>query len=87
VTAHDVFQAITANRLTDGAPVYFTAAAEWSAKIGDAAHAKDASALLAEAQNGVLEVVAPYIVEVEIVNGEARPIGLREQIRAYGPSA
>ncbi len=87
VTTNPLYQAITANRLNDGAPVYFTEDATWSAKIEDAARTEDASALLAEAQAAIPQAISPYIIDVEIVDGAARPIGLREQIRAYGPTA
>jgi hypothetical protein len=81
-----VYQAVTANRLTDGVPVYFTRTGGWSAQVADAAHASDGAALLADSGAATPAAVSPYIIDVEIVDGAVRPVGLREQIRAYGPT-
>jgi hypothetical protein len=82
-----ILQAITANRLTDGVPVYFTADHGWSTKIADAAYAADMGASLSRAGTETLSVVEPSLIEVEIVDGAVQPVGLRERIRAYGPTA
>jgi hypothetical protein len=33
------------------------------------------------------EAIDPYIIDVSREDGMIRPIGLREQIRAFGPTA
>ncbi len=87
MTTDPVLQTVTANRLTDGVPIYFTAADGWSTEIGDAALAADAAALLKRAETMTEEAVSPYVIAAEIVGGNVRPVGLREQIRAFGPTA
>lgn len=83
-------QAITANRLTDGAVVYLTDDGEWSERIADSRTAttkEEASALLAEAERAVARqiVVTPYLFA--LADGDGRPVRLRERIRAGGPTA
>ncbi len=82
-----ILQAITANRLADGVPVYFTADNGWSTEIADAAHGPDMGGILSQARTETLKVVDPSLIEVEIVDGAVQPVGLRERIRAYGPTA
>ena len=84
--ANVIYQAVTANRVTDGVPIYRTEDGGWSTRIADAAHPIDAAAQLAEAQAGQLKVIAPYIIPVTVVDGVIRPVGLREEIRAFGPT-
>ena len=83
-------QAVTANRLRDGAPVYFIGDGRWSPSIDDAAHAtaEAAESLLAEAQASPtpLPVVAPYLIDAVLEDGRLRPASLRERIRAFGPT-
>jgi sulfite reductase (NADPH) hemoprotein beta-component len=83
-------QLVTGNRLRDGIPVYFAGRGRWSPVIAEAvAVAGDAAAaLLAEAQAGAPPhpVIAPYLIDVALVDGWLRPLGLREQIRAFGPT-
>ena len=83
-------QAVTANRLRDGAPVYFVGEGRWSPSIDDAAHvpAEAAENLLVEAQASPapLPVVAPYLIDAVFEDGELRPVSLRERIRAFGPT-
>ena len=85
-----VRQAVTANRLRDGVPVYFGGGGHWSPAIDDAAHVatEAAESLLGEAQAGPvpLPVVAPYLIETTFAEGHLRPVSLREQIRAFGPT-
>ncbi len=83
------YQVVTANRMRDGIPVYFAGKGAWSPQIGDAAYAAKADALLNEAQTHPLarEAIDPYIIDVSREDGMIRPIGLREQIRAFGPTA
>ena len=82
-------RAVTGNRLRDGRPVYFVGNGHWSGAIEEAAHvAPDAEErLLAEAQQGSPHpVVAPYLIDVTFSDGRLRPVGLRERIRAFGPT-
>jgi hypothetical protein len=84
-----VRSAVTGNRLRDGRPVYFVGDGRWSEAIEEAVHvAADAGErLLAEAQRGSPHpVVAPYLIDVTVSEGRLQPIGLRERIRAFGPT-
>ena len=85
----EVSHLVTANRLTDGAPVYRTGDG-WSKDIAKARLVPEAGAeaLLAEAQSGPrpLPVVAPYLIEAADEAGRVRPVSLRERIRAFGPT-
>ncbi len=81
--------AITANRLTDGAVVWFTADHGWSAAITDAAVAttsEAALALLNAAQADEITAVGAYAARVAIEDGRAQPLNLRERIRVGGPT-
>jgi hypothetical protein len=82
-------QAVTANRLRDGVPVYRTADG-WSPSIDDAqlVAEADGEGLLAAAQAGPkpLPVVAPYLFAAVAEEGRVRPLSLRERIRASGPT-
>jgi len=81
---------VTGNRLRDGVPVYFAGAGRWSPAFAEArhVHAGEADALLAEAQAGAPPhpVIAPYLIEAALRDGRLRPVGLREEIRAFGPT-
>ncbi len=87
------FQAVTANRLTDGEAVYY-AHGSWiddfsKAQIADGAEA--ANVLLAEAMPQDYEgyIVEPYLFEViEATSDDSayQPISVRETIRAKGPT-
>jgi hypothetical protein len=79
---------LTANSLTTGEVVFWTKG-QWavrfhdSERFGDEAQAESALAA-AEAQPRV--VVAPYLIDVEAVDGHFVPIAFRERLRALGPS-
>lgn len=86
------FQAITANRLTDGVVVYLTKSNEWSESLQDAevADGKEAAeALLARAlkflEPDVL-VVDIYLFEIEHADTGIRAASVREAIRQAGPT-
>lgn len=82
-------RAVTGNRLRDGRPVYFVGDGGWTEVIEGAVHVAPEAAerLLAEAQQGSPHpVVAPYLIDVIASEGRVRPIGLRERIRAFGPT-
>jgi sulfite reductase (NADPH) hemoprotein beta-component len=87
----ELFQIVTGNRLRDGIPVYFVGNGRWSSAVAEARHvaAAAADALLAEAQGGEAPhpVVAPYLIEVVLRDGQPYPRGLREEIRAFGPTS
>jgi hypothetical protein len=87
VTSESTLQAVTANSVSDGAPIYLTAAQQWSLKIADAALAADVSELLRWAQADALNAIGAYAIEVVRAEGVVRPVGLREEIRAFGPTA
>jgi uncharacterized protein DUF2849 len=82
---------ITANRLTDGAPVYLGPEACWSVAIEEAEIAGDAAAeqrlaAIAEAAVADRHVVAPYAIEIDTRQGKITPLRLKEAIRAKGPT-
>ena len=82
---------LTANRLIDGEVVYLTPNRDWSEWLSDAAPlAGEAEHIRVQniGEEAVADrvVVAPYLVPVEDVAGELRPLSQREWIRAKGPS-
>lgn len=89
VTAETLYQAVTANRLTDGVPIYFTETEGWSTRVADAAASQDGTALLARAASAVSknEAVGAMLIDVTPDGDAIRPVSLREQIRAFGPTA
>ena len=82
---------LTANRLTDGEAVWFSAAKAWAETIGEADVVNDkpreaeleAAGKAAYANNEVVDV---ELIDVELVDGLIRPLRLRERIRAAGPT-
>ena len=85
------FQAVTANRLTDGEVVYLSVDNLWvedfaAAEIADGAKAADA--LLARAMPADFELVVlePYLFEVLEDGAGFKPASVREIIRAAGPT-
>ena len=84
------FQAVTANRLSDGEVVYFTQNG-WVEAFGDAEiadGAEAAEALLARAMPAAFEayVLEPYLFEVLEEAQFYKPASVRETIRAAGPT-
>ena len=82
---------MTANRLSDGAVVYFDAAGGWSLNFAEAATVSDdvaAEALLDRAMPAVKArlIVEPYLMEVALDPDGWRPTRERERIRAAGPT-
>jgi hypothetical protein len=79
---------ITANRLTDGRVLYWTAAQGWTPNIGDAAQLDDVNAeseLALALKDEATEVAGPYLIEA----ADGRPAGrerLKETIRLEGPT-
>ncbi len=85
------FQALTANRLSDGIVVYLTAGDGWSESLQEAevAEGKEAAdALLARAEPSVANntVVEPYLFEVAKEADGIRAASVRETIRQAGPT-
>lgn len=85
------FQAVTANLLTSGEVVYWSAQSTWTldpdeAKVVEGAEA--AAALLADATPADVEsrVLDPYLFEVVDKDGKMVPASVRETIRAAGPT-
>ncbi|HUZ67626.1 MAG TPA: DUF2849 domain-containing protein [Beijerinckiaceae bacterium] len=84
-------QVITANRLRDGAVVYFGPNERWVEGLQEAVLLPDPEsvkstlerALVGEKANVVLDLFA---FDVERSGGEVRPIHIRDAIRASGPT-
>jgi hypothetical protein len=82
---------LTANRLTDGEAVWFSADQRWSETIAGsevANGAADEARLEAIGQAACRDnkVVDVNLIDVQLVDGAIRPTRLREQIRAAGPT-
>ncbi len=81
---------VTANRVGDGAVVYFRADGSWTTDLDDAAlttNAAGARALIDAAIADDLRAVGPYIAPVKLTrDGDVRPGNLREIIRRGGPT-
>ncbi len=81
---------VTANRLADGAVVYWRADGGWTTQLPGAAVATSAAAareLLAAASIEQASAVGAYIAPVKVAaDGELQPGNLREAIRATGPT-
>lgn len=80
-------QMITANRLSDGAVVYFTASKGWSKNFADGAVWNDkdsAEAALVESKESVKAriVVEAYLFDVALTDTGPKPTSTRERIRA-----
>ncbi len=89
--AQKIDQIVTANRLTDGAVVYLTAHGGWSESIADGRIALgefESRDLMAWADRSADqdEVVGPYSMAIGLADGGNRAIGMRETIRAGGPT-
>ncbi|NWG23765.1 MAG: DUF2849 domain-containing protein [Pseudorhodoplanes sp.] len=81
---------VTANRVADGAVVYWTEDSDWSTDLADAAvvaTAPEAEALLAGARADSLNAVDAYVAPVARDEaGRVQPGNLRERIRFGGPT-
>ena len=82
---------LTANRLTDGEAVWFSAEQLWSETLAASELAADAAAearleAIGKAAFDNNEVVDVNLIDVQLVDGAIRPLRLREQIRAAGPT-
>jgi hypothetical protein len=81
---------VTANRVGDGAVVYWRADGGWTTNLGEAAITADAGVARALASAAIaddLHAVGAYIAPVKLTReGEVRPGNLRELIRQSGPT-
>jgi len=82
---------LTANRLTDGHPVWYCADGGWSRTIDNAAIADTplACSLFEQAAKQAIannEVVDAVLVDIESHDGKRVALRLRERIRAGGPT-
>lgn len=89
--SHPTHRIVTANRLRDGAVVYLTARGGWSESIADGRLARgefEIKDLMGWARRAAErnEVVGPYPMEIERTGGRNRARGMRETIRAAGPT-
>jgi hypothetical protein len=80
---------VTANRLHDGIVVYLATGGHWVPQfadgdvLGDKA-AADAALITAEEAAKARLIVGPYLIDVDLEDGEPRPTNTREHIRASG---
>jgi hypothetical protein len=84
-------QVVTANRLIDGVVVYLDAAGGWTDRIDEAAVLEEDAEIevaLGVGQKAVDAqiVVEHYAIDVAREDGSLRPLRLREEIRARGPT-
>lgn len=84
-------QAVTANRLLDGEVVYLDSEGAWSETLDESrfvTNKEEAQALLETSEKSVDDrlVLDPYLFDVHLENGVARPVKKREHIRANGPT-
>ena len=79
---------LTANDLKNG-EVLFWKGGQWAVRFHDGerfAGDEDAGHALAAAEAQPTVVVAPYLIDVEQVDGHWFPIAFRERLRALGPT-
>ncbi len=81
---------VTANRLADGAVVYWRTDGGWSTRLAGAAVVTSAAAareLLAAASVDQTSAVGAYVAPVKVATGgQVQPGNLREAIRSTGPT-
>ncbi|MCO6185894.1 DUF2849 domain-containing protein [Rhizobium sp. L1K21] len=82
---------LTANRLTDGIAVWWSAKGEWQTVLQGALVANDDEAAAALEAIGKRDLAANLVVDValidvNVVDGVLKPLRLRERIRADGPT-
>ena len=84
-------QMLTANRLSVGEVVYWHGTRGWVLTLGEgevlAGDAAEAALKGAADYVRRREVVNPYLFDVKLEAGVARPVKMREMIRAAGPTA
>ena len=81
---------VTANDLTTGEVLFYTAAHTWTNRFHGALIMDTvvAETLMREAQNDELGnlVVGVYLIDVTVEAGKPVPVRFREKLRIYGPS-
>ena len=82
-------KALTANRLGDGEVVFWNAGA-WVERFAAAQLWEDGSQAAedaeAHAKSLLTQVVDPYLIDIEAVDGGHAPVSYRERVRALGPT-
>ncbi|MCB2086929.1 MAG: DUF2849 domain-containing protein [Sphingomonadaceae bacterium] len=76
---------LTGNDLKSGAVVWWTGH-DWSLHIEDAVNAGDRADEIAQREEAARRVNGPYAVDAEQREGKARPLHIKERIRALGPT-
>ena len=79
---------LTANSLDTGEALFWNKG-QWKVRFADGEHFtadEDAAPFLAEAEAQPKVVVAPYLIDVEEIDGHWFPIAFRERLRALGPT-
>jgi hypothetical protein len=84
-------QIVTANRLDDGVVVYLDPAGGWTERLGAAATFEGPDALAGGVERGKQAEAARIVVEsypIDVAQGPQglKPLRLREEIRAVGPT-
>jgi hypothetical protein len=84
-------QVLTANRLRDGAVVFYARNGEWSEFIDDAVLASEPQAAKALEARGLEDekatlVTGVYLFDATRENGHVKAAHIRERIRTRGPS-
>jgi Protein of unknown function (DUF2849) len=84
-------QMIIANRLNDGAVVFLAAGDGWVTQIDLGlviADEAEGQRLFVTAKQHEAEciVIDPTLIDVIVEGGHARPVAIREAIRAFGPT-
>ena len=82
---------ITANRLIDGEVVWFSNQNSWVNDLNKAKVIENAEELakafqVAEEAVADQQIIEPYAVNVQRVDGIIKPTSMKEKIRAHGPS-
>jgi predicted NAD/FAD-binding protein len=91
MTVTEKGQILTANRLRDGAVVFYTRSGQWSERIDEAVLATEPQAAKALEARGKEEeartlVTGAYLFEAERDDGHVRALHIRERIRTLGPT-
>lgn len=91
MTVTEKGQAMTANRLRDGAVVFFTRSGDWSEAIDAAVLATEPQAAKALEARGKDDeratlVTGVYLFDAEREEGHVRALHIRERIRTLGPT-
>jgi Protein of unknown function (DUF2849) len=81
---------ITANRLSDGAVIYWSAGGHWTTTLTAArvvTTSAEAKQLLSDAAADDVGAIGAYVAPVELTaDGCVEPANLRERIRLLGPT-